>query len=61
MFAPYAGVEARFGGIGVFLQAEYTLGNTVKYDDAKVENTVVFPGGEFSTSGWAIFVGVVIE
>ena len=58
---PYAGLEIRFLGIGVFAQADYIYGNNVTYDPVKMEGVEIFPGGELAPSGWAVYVGIVLD
>lgn len=58
---PYAGIELRVLGIGVFVQGNYLWGNSVSYEAHEVNGIEVFPAGKITPSGWILFVGVVID
>ncbi|RKZ28912.1 hypothetical protein DRQ36_09745 [bacterium] len=58
---PYAGVEFRIIGIGVFAQVDYLWGNSVEYDPVEIEGFEIFPGGELTPAGWLVYIGIVIE
>ncbi len=58
---PYAGIEVRFAGIGVFVQGNYLWGNCVEYDSHVVNGVEILKAGKITPSGWILYVGIVVD
>ncbi len=56
-----AGIELKVIGIGVFIQGDYILGNSVAYDPIEIEGVELFPGGKIEIAGWAVSIGITID
>lgn len=61
MVNPHAGIEVRMFGIGIFVQGDYFWATEVEYNEIEIDDTEIFSGGYLKPSGWAVYLGIVID